>query len=350
MNNYKLASFFSKRIVHHILFWTSYIILLSMGISERDIPELEEPLNVIILKELIRLGTLMLAVYTNLLIFIPRFIERNQYRRFVFSNVLLIVVISLFTIEIADHLLPEKEYRHPDTLRFIWISIHTTMFITVTSLIHFTKKWIQLKDLALNIKELEKDKLETELDSLKAQINPHFLFNTLNNIYSLSLVKSDEAPDVILRLSDLMRYIIYDCKDETVPLKDEIEFIKNYINLERLRLQEHINISFSSDIENENKKIAPLLFIPLIENAFKHSNRDNSKALINISIEEKELEGVKLIIENTKDREVAQKNNKYGGLGIENVKKRLELIYPAKHSLIIKDMEDFFIASMEVEI
>jgi LytS/YehU family sensor histidine kinase len=122
------------------------------------------------------------------------------------------------------------------------------------------------------------------------------------------------------------------------------------VNLEKLRLQEHIDINFSINIENENKKIAPLLFIPLLENAFKHSNRDSSKALINISIEENEKTGVKLLIENTKDREVLPKDNKYGGLGIQNVKKRLELIYPGKHSFIITDKDDFFIACMELEI
>lgn len=349
MNNSILAKFFSKRLVQHILFWSFYIFIFTIGLMERRHP-LEEPLDIVIIKELIRLGTLMVAVYINLFIFIPKLFDKERYRNFVFFNIILVTGISFFNIFVSEYIMPEKEYTHPNHLRFMWISLHTTMFITISSLIHFTKQWIQLKDISLNIKELEKEKLETELDSLKAQVNPHFLFNTLNNIYSLSLVKSDEAPDVILRLSDLMRYIIYECKDETVALKEEISFLKNYVNLERLRLQEHININFSINIENENKKIAPLLFIPLIENAFKHSNRDTDKAIINISLKENEKDGIKLSIENTKDKNIIDKDNKFSGLGIQNVKKRLELIYPEKHKFNVTDKSEVFTTNMELYI
>ena len=321
-----------------------------MRLLDRDLPRYEASVDIITVRELLRLVTLMSGVYINLRLFIPRFFDRDKYKKFIVSNIILVAGLSLLTVETGYLLMPEDYLSHSGHQHFIWIALHISMFITISSLLHFTKQWVQHKDISLNIKELEKEKLETELDSLKAQINPHFLFNTLNNIYSLSLVKSEEAPDVILRLADLMRYIIYDCKDETVSLKEEVEFVKNYVNLEKLRLQEHIDINFSTDIENENKKIAPLLFIPLIENAFKHSNRDSSKALINIYIEENDSQGVKLLIENTKDRDINPRDNKYGGLGISNVKKRLELIYPGKHSLIIKDKEDFFIASMERDI
>lgn len=350
MNSDRFNGFFNKRLVQHLIFWCAYLFLAFLRLADRDFVGNNYTLSVALIKEALLLCTLMAGVYTNLYVFIPRFFDNDKYRKYIFSNIVFVSCISLLVIQLSNLILSGDYYRHSVYQRFIWISLHSAMFITITSLLHFTKKWIRHKDISLNIKELEREKLYSELDSLKAQINPHFLFNTLNNIYSLSLIKSDEAPNVILKLSDLMRYIIYDCKDNEVILKDEINFIRNYINLERLRLQEHIDIKLSVNIENEDKKIAPLLFIPLLENAFKHSDRDSSKSLISISVEESSEKGVRLIIENTKDEELTVKDEKYSGLGISNVRKRLELIYGEKYNLIIKDKGNFFIVLLELYI
>lgn len=204
----------------------------------------------------------------------------------------------------------------------------------------FWQEWKSKHEIELQLKEIQNQKLEAELQTLKSQLNPHFLFNVLNSIYSHSLFKSDKTPDIVLKLSDLMSYILYDCKTESVSLKKEIEFIQNYIELEKIRLEDDIDVEFSVT-EINNEKIPPLLFIPLIENAFKHgSGIKKSRRTISIwmKIEEQNLF---FKIENSKIENSPYKGKRAGGsgIGIENVKKRLQLIYPNRHEFNIIDGE-----------
>ncbi len=189
----------------------------------------------------------------------------------------------------------------------------------------------------------QQEKNTAELQLLKAQVHPHFLFNTLNNIYSFSLENSPKTPGLILKLSSLLSYMLYDCKTDEVRLEKEIKIMKDYIDLERERYGNKIEISWSVDGEIKDKFIAPLLMLPFLENAFKHGTSEQiEKSWLSVDISV--MHGtLKCKIANSKNEYVSLRAN---GIGINNVKKRLEFIYPGKYDLKINDEGDFFVVSM----
>lgn len=181
-------------------------------------------------------------------------------------------------------------------------------------------KWVQ---------NLKAEKAKTELSLLRTQINPHFFFNTLNNLYALTVKNSKQAPDVILKLSDMMRYTIYEGEKETVALKDEIEYLNNYIELHKIRYKKSVEITFKHEIDT-SLTIAPLMYIILLENAFKHGIETlTENAFIHINLHE-DKDFIHFKIENNFDpKEVSETK----GIGLTNLKRRLDLIYPKKHQL-----------------
>lgn len=197
--------------------------------------------------------------------------------------------------------------------------------------------------------ELKNKMLEAETKALKAQINPHFLFNSLNNIYALAQMKSDKTPDAILHLSDILRYVTYESNQNFVDLKDEIKTIESFILLQALKDDNQSNIRIEIDSANGHYKIAPLLLIPFIENCFKHSNHEEKeKGWIEIKL--KAADGkIRLICANSYPDKAALKDIT-GGVGMENVRKRLALIYPDKHTLSIKDDLNTYTASLEINL
>jgi LytS/YehU family sensor histidine kinase len=196
------------------------------------------------------------------------------------------------------------------------------------------------------IKE-EKEKVDSELQNLKAQINPHFLFNSLNVIYSLALKNDEATPEVILKLSDILRYVIYDSTQNKVTLNSEEALLKKYIELQKYRVEDTTPINFISKIEKD-VEIAPLIFLTLVENSFKHGIKsDTENVFINIRLHSN-AEGVYFEIENNKTK-TNQNSNQPNGVGLENIKKRLMLQYPDKHKLTVFDSEDTFKVCLEIE-
>ncbi|MDW3208424.1 MAG: histidine kinase [Reichenbachiella sp.] len=210
--------------------------------------------------------------------------------------------------------------------------------IPVLIILFFYEQWKWLKT-------LEADKSQAELELLKTQVNPHFFFNTLNNLYSLTVKHSDEAPKVILKLSEMMRYSIYEGKKDWVPLKDEVIYLQNYLDLHQIRYRKKVDISFNHHID-ENDQVAPLLFIILLENALKHgveSLSDNAYIRIDLSSANGHL---KFSLQNNFDpAEVSEAS----GIGLNNLKQRLKLIYPNKHTLSILAKDDVFRVELTVE-
>ena len=185
---------------------------------------------------------------------------------------------------------------------------------------------------------LQADKGKAELALLKSQINPHFFFNTLNNIYGLVVEKSEKAPEVVLKLSDVMRYTIYEGKEDLVALKDEISYLENYIELHKIRYQKKVDIQFKYEAD-EAVQVAPLLFIILLENAFKHGVEPSTEnAYIHLNLK---TEGSRILftIENNYDSNIPREK---GGIGLDNLKKRLAHSYPNRHELKIEKTDTIY--------
>jgi hypothetical protein len=193
---------------------------------------------------------------------------------------------------------------------------------------------------------MQSEKLKTEIAYLRSQINPHFLFNTLNSLYALALEKSDSAPEAILRLSSMMRYVVTESSRESVSLEKEIDYIKNYISLQQLRMDAETSFSFIITGSPLGKKISPLLLIPFIENAFKHGLNPEKESLIAINID---ITAHELIV-NIKNNKVGTQfpHDEKSEQGIENTAKRLEYLYPDKHKLLIFDSEHTFTVNLSI--
>lgn len=188
-----------------------------------------------------------------------------------------------------------------------------------------------------------------ELKLLKAQLNPHFLFNTLNNLYGLSVVRSDKLPGLMLKLSDLLRYSLYDTKEMLAPLDKEIQYLENYMSLERIRLEEKTKIQLDIKGDVPSKKIAPMLLIVFVENAFKHLGElesEKNKVLVSLKIEEDNL--IFTCVNTLGTFQVKEQNIEKGksGIGLKNVKKRLDLIYSGKYKLILKEEKENYVVKL----
>ena len=225
--------------------------------------------------------------------------------------------------------------------------LYVVSFVTA---IKITADWLQENNKFHN---LEKRQLTTELKFLRSQVSPHFFFNTLNNIYSLTLEKSDKAPEVVLKLSELMRYLLYATKKPKQDLKNEIECIQNYIDLERIRFDDSLEVNMQISGNLENKKISPMLLIPLIENCFKHGASQNiGRMYIDVDIK---VEGNDLFfnVSNTipKKSKKSKVTNEGGGIGLLNVKKRLELGYDKNdYDLNIFEQDSKFYVELKLKV
>jgi len=218
------------------------------------------------------------------------------------------------------------------------------LVFTVSTCTRVIQEWLGIER---KKQEIENEKLATELSFLKTQINPHFLFNTLNNIYSLAMVKSEATADAVLKLSSIMRYVLSETKHDTVPLDKEIQFVKHYIELQKVRLTDKVSIEFNVEGETEGKQIAPLLLIPFVENAFKYgvSTKENSKLLFELKTDAE-----KIYFNATNDKITYDKGHENNtGIGLKNTKRRLELLYPGKHTLNVLQQDKQFIVNLILE-
>lgn len=259
----------------------------------------------------------------------PKFIKKYRVLIALFYGPLFcyFVYVRLFSENLEAYL--KLKDRFPLAILFLPIPILFCLWI------YEQWKWV---------KSLQAEKAKTELALLKTQINPHFFFNTLNNLYALTVKNSKQAPEVILKLSDMMRYTIYEGKKEVVLLKEEIVYLENYIELHRLRYHKTVDIRFSHNIQN-SETIAPLLFIILLENALKHGVETlTESAYINMDLQSSE-EGIHFRIENNFDPiEIPTKE----GIGLENLKHRLSLTYPKQHTLQLSQKDHTFIADLKI--
>lgn len=246
---------------------------------------------------------------------------------------------------------PNQQFRNgPPNRNFVRWRFYPpayTVFLliyTIGTCIALMQRWLHTER---TNQEIQNEKLNTELSFLKSQINPHFFFNTLNNIYSLAVVRSEQTATAVLKLSSIMRYILTETQVEEVALPNEVEFIKNFIDLQLVRLTDKVTINFICEGNIEDKKIAPLMFIPFIENAFKYGVSTKEKTSIEIRLSANP-ESVSLFVSNT----IVKADNGIHdttGIGINNVKRRLELLYPDRYSLDVKDDGNQFIVQLDIK-
>jgi len=222
-----------------------------------------------------------------------------------------------------------------------YLLFQALFYLLVSTGTKFTLDWFKNQKLK---EELEKEKNLSELLLLKHQISPHFLFNTLNNLYSLVTKKSQEAPEAVLMLSDLMRYTLKESTKEKIELAKEISYLHSFIELQKLRMSNPKSVVFKTDIDNPMVKIAPMLLVPFIENAFKHANITSKNSIIETKISLK-----KYLLSFSVVNEINKRNkDETTGIGLKNVQRRLELLYPKKNKLEITNKKGVFKINLEI--
>lgn len=277
----------------------------------------------------------MVVFYTNYLGLIDRYLTTRRFGRFAGYNVLLIGAVMIGVHLLFRYVLPDTGHRPPmertwqDALRFF--AGNAVLYLLVVGAgvaIRMTGGWYRAEAAR---QELEHSRTEAELQNLKSQLNPHFLFNTLNNIYSLIQLDPDRAQQTVHDLSRLLRYVLYDSSRPTVPLKAEMDFLGNYIELMRIRLPRHVRLDVSLPENPSHTLVAPLLFISLVENAFKHGVSNDRPSFIDIDIREEE--GVLACrIENSFFPK-SEADRSGSGIGLANLCRRLEMIYPGRYEM-----------------
>jgi len=333
------------RWAQHLLFWGAafYVLLLlfrtSSGFHAVDL-----------IYTSIFMLTLAAGVYINLCLLIPFFLSKRRYLCYVLLITLCVILAAGFNQVMFSHWIDWifPGYYFISYYSYGEILLYFFTFFSLTSLLKLSKGWFMLADAKNQVMNLQKERAETELKALKTQINPHFLFNSLNSIYSLSRKKSPDTPEVILKLSEFMRYLIYETEADMVDLHKELEYIQDYIGLQKLRSDSRATITVDITGDPGNSRVPPLLFLPLIENSFKHGIKGetgNSFVTIGIQINQNRLI---FRIENNKGFADPLNNSRNSGIGLENLKKRLAMIYPNQHRLKITDSETTFMVKLQI--
>ena len=320
-----------KILLFPVLFWTTLLLLIFVVILQLNGLDTALKLSAIYFLPLI------LPVYLHELVF-ERFFLKKKYLVYAILTIIIIGVLG-FVID----LLEKAVYPKGDSSTIGAIIVFVLIYMGIKYLVLGTKQEFRLK-------ELEAKQAQAELDLLKSQVNPHFLFNSLNSIYSLTLKNSPKSSEAVMLLSDLMRYILETSKMKFVFLKEELAFIGNYIELEKIRLGANFTLEYTITGEPENLYIAPMLLIAFVENVFKHGvGANESKNLFKI--------GIRITNDNLQFscmNNIVLKNNSLGKkenqTGIENVRRRLELLYPGKHRLNIQKSENNFLVDLQIKL
>jgi sensor histidine kinase YesM len=339
----------NRVVLLHISFWCVHVSLFVYQItSHQRAPEVIDWWSVFTIVS-IHVFFAMLIGYLNYFVFLPHFLKNKRLGRYLLQFFTAFVILITLRLAVGFYLIDgfSGEAHYMYSTRFIVQVVATNLFIVIfLGMIRFAVDWFEFE---AKQKSVENERLTAELNFLKAQINPHFLFNTLNNLYYLAYTQSANTTEVIAKLSQMMRYMIYDSNHQLVPLSKEIEYMENYISLERLRLNDQIPIKFN--IEGGNPQdilIAPLIFITFLENAFKHGVSNNHpKAWVNISIE---ILGNECIyrVENSKIPFKKPEADEKSGIGLQNVKRRLALSYPDRHTLKVEDLPDRYAVQLNI--
>ncbi|MFA8434737.1 MAG: sensor histidine kinase [Marinifilaceae bacterium] len=339
-----IKQIYQKRMVQHILFWfTSYYILLYSFAMEEELHQVDYVYTFLFHLSLIA------GVYINHLILIPGLLAKK--RIFIYLPLALALWLGTawfneFTFtNLCDYLFPD--YLFISYFDFEELLKFSFAYLGLTTLLKLAKKGFLHAETQKELEQIKRKQAENELEILRAQINPHFLFNNLNSLYALARKKAESTPEYILHLSEMMRYMLYETNTEKVELDKELSFVKNYLKLQQLRLDAPDKINYRISGAINSQLIAPLLLIPFVENSFKHGCQTDIEQFhldLNITVKENKF---RMELSNSKQQEkISEKQT--GGIGLRNVTKRLEYLYPQKHQLEITNSNERFMVKLQI--
>lgn len=344
---HKPLKIYVPRVLQHLVFWVLAYFIFIQVFKTGDHTERIDYIYAALFH-----AFLLPAVYLNLLLVLPKYASRRKWLLFIVSVIIIIILFSWLNFSFfqywSNYILPDYFFI---SYFSIWeVCLFFVVYIGISSLLKLSKSWFSVNELQRQLLQAEKDKAQIELQALKAQINPHFFFNTLNGIYSMTLDKDERLPATVLQLSHLMRYFLYESKEEFVPLEKEWQVLQDYISLQKIRSNQALHIEKQLEGEIRQQQVAPLLLITFLENAFKHGAKGNTGPVtIRLLLQ---VTGNELIftIENTKGTVDDVEQDEYKGVGLKNVRRRLELLYPNKHKLNIVDNEATFMVNLQIQL
>jgi len=329
-----------KVIFLHFLFWVLVVIYFAWGFGLNVNPKQS------FLNALFFLPGHLIMVYSLLYFLVPKFLLKQKFWQFFLGFIILVFLCASYTViaQLSVNNVPQLQGATLSVGRNVLPFIHIA---AIAASIKLLKYWYVQRKQTI---EAEQQKTVAELKLLKAQLHPHFLFNTLNNLYSHTLEFSPKSPEIVLKLSGLLRFMIYESNVAKISLIKEIELLQNYISLEQLRYGDRLEISVSVNGNVGEYQIAPLLLLPFLENAFKHGTSrqiDQCWISLYLSVEESKME-FKLV--NSLDPKSEKEENRSGGLGLQNVMRRLELLYMDNHQIDTVKMEEVFVVNLNVKL
>lgn len=341
----RLYSFALDTKLYHLIFWAVYLLGAAFIVQPGYKPAEWVTYSAIIL------AFHAVVVYFNNYILVNHLLFKRQYIVYILSLILTIISVTFPIAVIFHSVIHNKSIR---TMVWSWeFFLLNVGSVFLTALIGMAMKlimnWYHEEQTNRYLHRLNS---ETELKFLKSQINPHFLFNCLNNLYALTLKKSDLAPTTVLKLSNILRYVLYETGEGRVQLDKEVQYLRDYIELEHIRLGERVDIRFNIQGNITNKSIEPMLFLTFVENSFKHGIASQTgKGWVNIDLVVNDDRKLLFTISNSKDDTAPQRTQREkpaGGIGLDNLRKRLDLIYPGQYQLDISEQPYKYTASLQI--
>lgn len=341
----RLLKSINPNVIYHGIFWfiLLWVLIAIEGVNQGFLFTLSN--------ELINVFFFGLIVYFNLFYLVPNYLTKKRF--LTYCALLLVAAIIITPLKVIIFYF---KFSNLPKLQNELITHQNWQFL-ITFLIAGASTVIKIiTDWATQLREkqvLETQTMQSELRFLKSQINPHFLFNTLNSLYALTLKKSDDAPDIVLKLSEMMRYMLYECNEKRVLLSKEVNYIRNYIDLELLRQGKNAAIHFEVEGKVGDQQIAPLMFIPFLENSFKHGlSNQISEGFVKIKLKARN-QTIDFYIENSKPDTMPipiHGNKKSGGIGLVNVQRRLNILYPEQYELKISDTPNTYAVNLKINL
>lgn len=343
----QLGKTLTRRPFYHAGGWLAFLILMTMtdwrtGTSSFGVALGSQAVNTIFY---------IVVVYINLISLFPSYLKQGKYWQYLLLLAGLALMVTPIKLVLKYILFAKSSGMEEDILNNMNGYFFSTFLVAGLSTVgKIMVDWVTQNRKRVTV---ENESMQSELRFLKSQINPHFLFNTLNSLYALTLKKDDKAPDIVIKLSEMMRYMLYECNEPKVPLRKEINYLQNYLDLERLRQRKGIEIKLDVTGNVSDQMVAPLMLIPFLENSFKHGVNANIKdgfVHARLRIEQRVIH---FELENSKGSVMPSQvhgNRPSGGIGLVNVRRRLQLLYPNAHKLSVRETPSTYEVTLELDL